>query len=195
MKPLAYALALLLLAASTAQAQLKVYDLEKGYYAIQDGKIVRVQVVTIDDDPVDPDPTPDDLTARAKAFKTAAAAVAEPKKEETAAALEMLYNQLAQAIQDNGLTDYQLIATLVKSAEKQVLDKQAATAAWKPVTGLTATELAKVAATSDVSAGDYAACLTDAADGVGAVTPANLDPVWLELIMQIIKILLDLLIN
>lgn len=139
-----------------------------------------------------PDPPDPDLNARAKKFKAAAASVTgDPKKQETQAVLSALYNQLSQAILDNGLTDYQLIATLVKTAEKQVLERQNAVEQWKPVTGLMSDELAKVAATSDTTAADYASCLTDAADGLS--NGENLDPIWIELIMQIIKMILELL--
>lgn len=141
--------------------------------------------------PTPPEPDPD-LNARAKAFQTAASKVTEPKKEETQAALSLLYSQLSQTILDNGITDYQLIASLSQQTAKQVTDKQKATAAWKPVTDLMSDELAKVAATSGTSATDYAACFTDAADGLDL--EQQLDPIWIELIMMIIKLVLERLL-
>jgi hypothetical protein len=170
------------------------------YVLTVDGAVITLAplVLVQPNVPDPPDPPDPELNERAKKFKAAAASVKDsgpgphdPKKQETQAVLSALYNQLSQAILDNGLTDYQLIATLVKTAEKQVLDRQDAVAAWTPVTSLMSDELAKVAATSDTTAADFAACLTDAADGLE--NGQNLDPIWIELIIQIIKMILELI--
>jgi len=145
--------------------------------------------------PTPPDPDPD-LNARAKKFQAATIAVTgDADKATTTAAMSELYRQLGKAVLDKGISDYQIIGQIVKMAEKQVLEKQNAVTAWKPVTDLSSNELAAVAATSGTSAGDYAACLVDAAEGLDATVDQQIDPAWIELIMQIIKIILELLIK
>jgi len=74
------------------------------------------------------------------------------------------------------------------------LERQDSVEEWDAVTSLMSDELAKIASTSDTSAADYASCLTDAADGL-ATGGENLDPIWIELIIQIVKAILEALLN
>jgi len=169
-------------------------DVADGQYVltVSGSQITLVPLTLIKPDVTPPNPPDPDLNARAKAFKAATVKIIEPKKSETQEALSLLYSQLSQAVLDNNLADYSLIASLVKQTEKQVLDRQGSATAWKPVTDLTSSELAKVAATSGTSAKDYADCLADAADGLSS--NEKLDPVWIELIMMIIKLILERLL-
>jgi hypothetical protein len=175
---------------------LDLSDTADGEYVltIQGSSITLVPLLLVRPNVPNPPLPPDGLNERAKKYKAAAASVTgDPKKDETQAVLSALYNQVSQVILDNGLTDYRLIGALVQASEKQILDRQKAVEQWKPVTDLMSDELAKVAATSETTAADFASCLTDAADGLD--NGENLDPIWIELIIQIIKMILERLLD
>lgn len=119
-------------------AELNVWRLPAGLYSVQDGKIVKVNELTIDPSPTPgPGPTPDPtmLTERAKAIKAAADKVADPNREETAANLAGLWGLIKQQVDAGKITGQATIAKAIEIGNSQLLGLVQARQ-WKPVTDL-----------------------------------------------------------
>lgn len=121
-------------------AELNTWRLPAGVYAVQDGKIVRVNELTLDPTPTPPgpgpapDPTPA-LTARAKALQAEALKVTDPNREETAANLAGLWGLIKQQVDAGKITGQATIAKAIEIGNSQLLGLIQARQ-WKPVTDL-----------------------------------------------------------
>lgn len=156
-------------------AELTVWRLPAGVYAVQDGAIVRVNELTLDPSPTPPGPGPgpapvDVLTARAKAIKAAADKItADPNREETAANLAGLWELIRQQVVAGKVTGQADIAFLIDAGNRKVL-KPTQVKPWKPVTDLFAQQWNDQARDNS---GDEAlsAYLAEAVSGMRASAP------------------------
>jgi hypothetical protein len=140
MKRLILGLVCFFFCAAVLAAELNVWRLPAGLYSVQDGKIVRVNELTLDPSPTPPGPgpTPDPtpvLTVRANAIKLLADKVQDPNREETAANLAGLWGLIKQQVDAGKITGQVAIAKAVDLGNGMVLGTNLAKA-WKPVTDL-----------------------------------------------------------
>jgi hypothetical protein len=123
--------------AALQAAELTVWRLPAGLYSVQNGLIVKVNEVTLDNPPT-PGPTPDPtpvLTVRANAIKDAALKVTDPNREETAANLAGLWGLIKQQVDAGKITGQAVIAQAINIGNSQLLGL-AQSRQWKPVTDL-----------------------------------------------------------
>jgi len=195
MKRVIVFLAVSLVAAAAYCQTVEVTGVDVAIKGLQQGKyLLTVEGGQVTGTPVDtPDPQPPEPTERVERFRSAAGDVTDASKEENGAKLAEVYRLLSQTVMDNGLADYQIIAKMTKLTQDRALDKLEVKDAWKPVTDQVSDELALVAQQGG-SGGDYAACLQDAAEALDSEN-YQIDTAWIKIIMEIIKIVLELLMN
>ena len=139
----------------------------------------------------EPQPQPPVLAPRAIAIRDAASAVTEPKRDETATALAMLYEALASKIREGALTGSDIL-TATKIGADAVLSRQQALVAWKPVRSVLGEQWAAVQQEGGGDA-DYARLLDDAAAGLRASVRPQIDPERLARLIAMIREILELL--
>jgi hypothetical protein len=194
MRPVAMlAFLLAVLTSATATAQLTVYRIDSaGYYAVQDGRLVCVTIVT-PDNPVPP-PDDDTLTARAAAIKAAAEAVtSDPQRTKTAQQLAELYRQIGAKVTAGQVKGQATIAFAVKYATDTLLNgkgRQAAEA-WQPVRDVFSQQWAAVLNAGGSDA-DYAKLLGECATGLNASAPGE-PQIDIAMIIKIIEMVLEIL--
>lgn len=193
MKRLILALTCFFSCAAVLAAELNVWRLPAGLYSVQDGKIVRVNELTLDPSPT-PDPVPSALTARAKAIKQAAEKVtADPSREETAGQLVTLYVEIAKKAKAGDIKTQEMIAFAVKYGTDSLLNGKGTKVkqAWQPVRDLFSDQWAAVLQEGGSDA-DYAKLLNEAADGLNASAP-NKKAIDIAMIMAIIKMIMEII--
>lgn len=195
MKSFASALLVCILCHAASAAELIVWRLDAGLYAVQDGQIVRVREVTPDSPPVPPQPpAPSKLTDRAKAIKAAADKVpttADPQRESNAQQLALLYREIAKKITEGKIQGQELAAFAVKYGSDSLL--AGVKAVWQPVRDVFSEQWAAVVQEGGDDAA-YVKLLNEAADGLNASAPKKeLDPEKLKRIMEIVLMILELI--
>lgn len=161
------------------------------------------KVVTLDGPTPNPTPTPVPtppqptvLTERAKAVKAAAEKVAgDSDRATTAKGLAALYREVAKAARLGKVPDGTAFSTMLRMSTDMLLAARGdkAPAAWQPVRDVVSSQWTDAAA-KGASVGDLAGLLEEAASGLEASSPAKeINPQMIALIMQIIKIVLELL--
>ena len=141
--------------------------------------------------PTPPVPDPDPLPRRGAEIKRAATPIGAP---ETAQKLAYLYRQIAGLIDDGTLSGQQQIGLMLSKSQEMLISRSEAPK-WKPVTDLVSTHWTAMVqeGADDAEYSDY---LREAADGLSASAGDKaLDPSWIELVMKIIQIILELLIK
>ena len=139
----------------------------------------------------EPQPQPPVLAPRAIAIRDAASSVTDPKRDETATALAMLYEALAGKIREGSLTGSDIL-TATKIGADAVLSRQQALVAWKPVRAVLGEQWAAVQQEGGSDA-DYAKLLDDAAAGLRASVRPQIDPERLSRLLAMIREILELL--
>ncbi len=141
-------------------------------------------------------PVPTVLSERAKAIKAAAEKVAgDPDREGTAKGMAILYREVAKQARLGKIPDNTAFSTMLRMSTDMLLAARGdgAKVAWQPVRDLVSTQWTDAVA-KGASVGDLAVLLEDAANGMDASAPKKaISPEFLALIMQIIKIVLELL--
>lgn len=163
-------------------AELSVWRLPAGLYSVQDGKIIKVNELTLDPSPTPPGPgpvpDPTVLTERAKALKLLADKVADPNREETAANLAGIWGLIKQQVDSGKITGQAAIAKAIDLGNGMVLGTNLAKA-WKPVTDLFAQQWnAQVQDNSGDAA--LSAYLGEAVSGLKASAPSYEVPKLIE---------------
>lgn len=173
---------------------IQVYELTAGYYVVSGGAIVPFGQQPTPPEPT-PDPTPDELTARAKAVKAAAEkATTDPQRETTAINLAMVYREVAKKIEAKSITGQELIQFAIKFGTDQLLVGKGSgvTKAWQPYRDVLSSEVARVI-NSGGSDADFVKLLNETADGLQASSPNALPQIDMEMVMAIIKLIMELI--
>ncbi len=147
--------------------------------------------------PVPPGPAPVVMTERAKVVKAAADKVqGDPNREATAQALAALYRECAKRAKVGEIdTSDNLLKMLRMSTDLLLSQTGAPPASWQPVRDAVSVQWATVAAKGG-GVGDYATLLDEVANGLDASAPNKaIDPQMMAMILEIIKIVLQLLIK
>lgn len=139
----------------------------------------------------EPQPQPPVLSPRAIAIRDASATISEPKRDETATALAMLYETLASKIREGALSGSDIL-TAAKIGADAVLSRQQALVAWKPVRAVLGEQWAAVQQEGGGD-GDYAKLLDDAAAGLRASIRPQIDPERLARLLAMIREIMELL--
>lgn len=139
----------------------------------------------------EPQPQPPVLSPRAMAMRDAAAAISDPKRDETATALAMLYEALGSKIREGALTGSDIL-TAAKIGADAVLSRQQALVEWKPVRAVLGEQWAAVQQEGGGDA-EYARLLDDAAAGLRASVRPQIDPERLARLLNMIREILELL--
>lgn len=146
-----------------------------------------------------PIPTPSTLTERAKAIKAAAdKATADPKRDETAGGLALVYRSAAEAAEKNPATKPETLAYGVATTSDMVIGRPgqsaAAKAAWQGTRDVLGKQLEK-AQEDGAGLAEYVKIYKEAAAGLDAsVVNRSVDKdFWKWLIETILPILLKLL--
>lgn len=161
------------------------------------------KVITLTEPTPQPNPTPVPvppgpviLSERAKAVKAAAEKVAgDPDRDGTAKGMAVLYREVAKAARLGKVPDGAALSNMLRMGTDMLLTARGdrAPAAWQPVRDLVSTQWTNAAA-KGASVADLVVLLEDAANGFDASAPKKeISPAMLALIMQIIKIVLELL--
>lgn len=157
------------------------------------------QVIILDGPGPGPTPTPGPiLTERAKAVRDATArAVTDAKQAENATAVAMLYTEIAKQVRAGKLKGSDVIAFACKYGCDKVLEGQPATAqaAWLPMRNVLSGYWTSVTQEGGTDAA-FAALLDEASAGITAAVPkSQAGALDLQKIIQIIKVILDLILQ
>jgi hypothetical protein len=206
----ATALLLVLLAASLASSQTLILDAagaQDGKYwievTVRNGK-VQAEVVDGDNvlvltgDPTDPG-DPGDMEGLARVALSAKAMVTDdPNKDDNSVKLSILYEALADKIGDQfvhqgGEAPWQKLSDATKQTRNMLLGGSAD--AWTPWSTAVGKALAAMEAANQLDNEDQMRdAYNDIADGLVAdLSREELDPQWIELIMKIIELVLQLI--
>jgi len=155
--------------------------------------VTPLTLLTVGPVPPGPGPGPDPtLTDRAKAIRNAAVIINEP---EMAQKLAFMHVQIAGLIDDGTLSGQQQIGTMLAKSQDMLMNRREAIS-WKPVTDLVSEHFTAMVQ-EGADDGDYSRYLSDeSAAGLEAAAPEmQLDPMWIELIMKIIAMILELIMQ
>jgi hypothetical protein len=133
-------------------------------------------------------PPPDQLTVKAKAIKTAAEKL---NDAEMCQKMALLFDEVAKLIDEGKLKGQANIATMMSKGQGMVLGKSIN--AWKPVTSIISAEFAALIQGGSTDA-EFAGYIREIRDGLRAASPEQMiDPMWIQLILQIIQMILALI--
>lgn len=136
-------------------------------------------------------PIPDTLSQRAREVRDMAKSINDP---ETGAKLTVLYQQLKIMVDNGQLKGQAQIGLMLSESQKMVIDSGKAKQ-WEPFTDKIS-DLYAILVEAGSSDASFSGLLGDMADGVEAAYPQKqIDPAFLELIMMILKMLLELFIK
>lgn len=153
------------------------------------------KVLTVGNDPLPPTPTPDQLTDRAKAIKTAAEGVtSDPQRGQTAQQLAELYRQLAAKVKSGDITGQSVIAFATKYGTDNLLNGKGTQVlqAWQPVRDVFSTQWAAVINVGGSDA-EFAKLLNETAAGLQASAPNEEPQIDIEMILKIIQMIMEIL--
>lgn len=196
MKNFLLGLTCILCCAVSQAAELTVWRLPAGLYAVQDGSIIKVNELTLDPSPtpVVPVPVPSSLTERGKAIMAAATKVTkDPNRTTTAKQLAQLYVELAKKVTAGDLKTQEMIAFGVKYGTDTLLLGQgkAVKEAWQPVRDVLSEQWAAVVQEGGDDA-DYAKLLNECAAGLNASAPQK-EAIDIAKILEIIKMIMSII--
>ncbi len=205
MKSVCSLIAVLALAAQ-APAQAVILDVSgaqpgKYYYqlTVASGGIVTVtpisQVIKLTDPTPTPTPKPipDELSDRAKKVKAAVLSVtSDDTRDATAAAMAQLYREIALKVTEKKVTGQEQIAFLVKTSTDMLLAAKKVTEPWVPVRTVITDQWTTLVQDGAKDAA-YVDLLNEVAAGLDASCEGSEPQIDVALIIQIMKIVLELL--
>jgi hypothetical protein len=175
------------------------YDQDGQYLlTIQSGQVQVVPIVALVDvtrpgpEPPNPPTPPSVLTDRAKAIRDAARLVQDANRSEVAQKLAAVYGGLADEVRSGKIQTPDALLFGVRTGADLLLTSQSQRQAWQPVRDLLSNQWSAVAQEGG-AIGDYAQLLDETAAGLKASVPANAEAIDLRTILEIIKIILDLI--
>jgi hypothetical protein len=154
-----------------------------------DGSVTMTRI-SIEATPFGPIVPEEPTTDRAKEIRDAAISVDDP---ETAQKLALLYREIKRLVDDGTLDTQEKISLMLSRGQEMLLGAKAA--AWKPVADIVSQHWAKMVQ-EGAAMSAFSGYLDEAAGGLEAASPNQaLNPAWIELIMMIIKMIMELLIK
>lgn len=182
---------------SESKAVVVLYETDGTYVlTIKNGvaSVVPAQVVEVGKPPGPPNPPPGpvELTERAKTVQRLALIVSDPDRAKNAQQLAALYDGLAKEVASGKITSPEALLFGVRTGADLLLTSSVARSAWQPTRDAISTLWVAVAQEGG-TVQDYAKLLTEVSDGLEASVPADVQAIDLAMILEIIKIILELI--